>query len=210
MKKQKEDKGTRQRLLSAACEIFAKKGFHDARIADICKLASANVASVNYYFTNKANLYAETWKYAFQQFEDPAFSNSSLGSPEEMLKSYIHAIMKDFTAKGRMGYFSRLYMMELAKPTGLIQDTWRELIEPKRQKLHHIIREIMGKNANDQRILLCELSIINQCRTLLTVHHSDLEYLLAQKLTKNLIKNIADHIFEFSLAGIKAVGKIKK
>ena len=207
MTEKENKKKTRERLLAAACEIFAKDGFHNTRIADICRLAGANVASVNYYFTNKTNLYIETWKYAFKQFDNPALTDSANASPEEMLKNYIHSIMKDFSEKGRMGYFSRLYLMELAKPTGLIQDTWREFIEPRRQRLLNIIRKIMGENADDDKVLLCELSIISQCRSLLTVKHSDLEYLLNKKFNPDLIKNLADHITEFSLAGIAATGK---
>ena len=53
------------------------------------------------------------------------------------------------------------------------------------------------------------MSIVNQCRTLLTVRRSDLEYLLAQPLSADLIERLADHITTFSLAGIKAVGKSK-
>jgi len=49
------------------------------------------------------------------------------------------------------------------------------------------------------------MSIINQCRVLLTVRRSDLEYLLGQSLSPELIKRMADHITRFSLAGIKAV-----
>ena len=210
MPPKKNKRKTRERLLTAACEIFARDGFHNARIADICRLAGANVASVNYYFTNKANLYIETWKYAFLQFEVPAFSDAARDSPEELLRKYINAIMKNFTIKGKLGYFSRLYLMELARPTGLIQDNWHEFIAPRRQKLLHIIRKIMGKNADDEKVLFCELSIINQCRTLLTVKHSDLEYLLNKKINKDLIKSLADHIAEFSLAGIKAIGNLNK
>ncbi len=207
MPPKKNKRKTRERLLTAACEIFARDGFQNARVADICRLAGANVASVNYYFTNKANLYIETWKYAFLQFEVPAFSDAARDSPEELLRKYINAIMKNFTIKGKLGYFSRLYLMELARPTGLIQDNWHEFIAPRRQKLLHIISKIMGKNADDEKVLFCELSIINQCRTLLTVKHSDLEYLLNKKINQDLIKSLADHIAEFSLAGIAAVGK---
>ena len=57
-----------------------------------------------------------------------------------------------------------------------------------------------------QRVLFCELSIVSQCRTLLTVNHDDLEYLLTEPLSSALIKRLADHIAEFSLAGIQAVG----
>ncbi|RLC17665.1 MAG: DUF1956 domain-containing protein, partial [Deltaproteobacteria bacterium] len=54
MAKREDGKETRRRLLNAACEIFAQKGYHNAKVADICKRAGANVASVNYYFRDKA------------------------------------------------------------------------------------------------------------------------------------------------------------
>jgi AcrR family transcriptional regulator len=207
--KREDGKETRWRLLNAACEVFSQKGYRDAKVADICKRAGANVASVNYYFGDKASLYAEAWRYAFQQFEEPAFSELADGSPQEQLRVYILTLMKNFTSKGGLGHFSRLYLMELVNPTGLVQDAWRELIEPRRRKLHDIIRNIVGIEAEEQSVLFCELSIVNQCRTLLTIKHNDLEYLLDQTLDPKLIKRLADHIADFSLAGIKAVGKRK-
>ncbi|MGA0870572.1 MAG: helix-turn-helix domain-containing protein, partial [Planctomycetota bacterium] len=44
---------------STACEVFALKGYRDARVADICTRAGANLDSVNYYFGDKASLYRE-------------------------------------------------------------------------------------------------------------------------------------------------------
>ncbi|MFO7558950.1 MAG: TetR/AcrR family transcriptional regulator [Desulfobacterales bacterium] len=207
MTKREDGKETRQRLLNAACEVFSQKGYHHAKVADICKRANANVASVNYYFKDKASLYAETWRHAFQQFKEPAFSDLIDGSPQEQLREYVRILMENFTAKGGLGYFSRLYLMELVNPTGLIQDAWHELIEPRRRKLHNIIRQIIGQKAERRSVLFCELSIVNQCRALLTIKHNDLEYLLDQTLNPELIKLLADHIADFSLAGIKAVGK---
>jgi hypothetical protein len=116
-------------------------------------------------------------------------------------------MMQDFTESSIRGQFTRLYLMELANPTGLIQDNWHELIEPQRQELIGIIRKIMGVDSTDERVLFCEMSIINQCRALLTISRSDLKYLLGQPLSRELIKRWADHIIRFSLAGIQATGK---
>jgi len=204
-----DGKETRSRILDCACEIFAEKGYQSAKVADICRRAGANVAAVNYYFGDKASLYAEAWQYAFQQFEEPAFSEVANGLPQERLREYIQTLMKNFSAKGGLGHFSRLYLMELVNPTGLIQDAWRKLIEPRRRKLHDIIRELMGQKADDQSVLFCELSVVNQCRTLLTIKHNDLEYLLDQTLDPELIMRLADHITRFSLAGIRASGYAK-
>jgi len=202
---QREDgKETRSRLLNAACEIFAKKGYRNAKVADICKRAGTNVASVNYYFGDKANLYAEAWRHAFLEIAETLPGESSDVEPEEELRKYVYALMQNFTEQSALGQFSRLYMMELVNPTGLIHDTWREMIEPRRRRLHGIIRKIIGENVDRERVLFCEMSIINQCRTLLTVGRSDLEYLLGQPVSGELIKRLADHIARFSLAGVKA------
>jgi AcrR family transcriptional regulator len=208
---QREDgKETRNRLLNAACEIFAEKGYRNAKVAEICRRADANVAAVNYYFGDKASLYTEAWRHAFNKYAISASSDGVHTSPDDQLRAYIQTLMQNFMEKGRQGYFTRLYMMELANPTGLIQDTWLDLVEPRRQKLLGIICKIMGVETTNETVLFCEMSIINQCRALLTINCNDLEYLLDQSLTPDLIKRLADHIAQFSLAGIKAAGKRKQ
>ncbi|MCK5254770.1 MAG: helix-turn-helix transcriptional regulator, partial [Deltaproteobacteria bacterium] len=43
---------TRGRILQVACEVFAKRGFRNTTIRDICQQAQVNIASVNYYFSS--------------------------------------------------------------------------------------------------------------------------------------------------------------
>ena len=196
MAKREDGKETRRRLLNAACDVFAQNGYRNTKVADICKRAGANVASVNYYFGSKKKLYNEAWQYALQNFNESFFSESGTDSAEERLRAYIQTLVENFTAKGDLGRFSRLYLMEMVNPTGLIQDTWFETFEPKRRKLHGIIRDIMGPGTDDLSIRFCELSIVNQCR----------EYMLGRPLDPELIKKLADHIVDFSLAGIQGAG----
>jgi AcrR family transcriptional regulator len=209
MAKREDGKETRKRLLNAASELFAEKGYRNAKVAEICRRAGANVAAVNYYFGDKATLYSEAWQHAFNEQAIPESSVPVNTSPDDQLENYIHFLMQNFMERGLSGCFTRLYMMELANPTGLIQDTWLDLIEPRRQKLLRIICKIIGVETTNETVLFCEMSIINQCRALLTINPGDLEYLLGQPLSPNLIKRLADHIVCFSLAGIRAAGKSK-
>ena len=48
MTKREDGKETRHRLLNAACEVFAEKGYRNARVAEICRRAGANVARHQY------------------------------------------------------------------------------------------------------------------------------------------------------------------
>jgi AcrR family transcriptional regulator len=176
MVRREDGRETRGRLLDTALEVFAESGYRNAKVADICRRAGTNLAAVNYYFGDKANLYVEAWQHAFNACAVPESSGSARLSPREQLRLRIHTLMQDFT-------------------------------EPRRQELMGIIRNIMGVDATDERVLFCEMSIINQCRALLTISHSDLKYLLGQPLSPELIRRWADHITRFSLAGICAAAK---
>lgn len=61
---------TRDRILRAGCRVFAEKGYSDATVADICSVAGTNMASVNYHFGSKDELYAEVWRHAWRQAEE--------------------------------------------------------------------------------------------------------------------------------------------
>lgn len=207
MAKREDGKETRGKLLNAACEVFAQKGYREAKVADICKRAGANVAAVNYYFGDKASLYKEAWYHALENIEESTFSEPTAASPRDRLRKYIQTLMQHFAAEGNLGRFSRLYLRELVNPSGLIQDAWRDMIEPRRRALHSMIRQIAGPDVEELSVLFCELSIVNQCRALVTIKDSDLNYMLGQALSPELIERLADHIADFSLAGIQAVGQ---
>ena len=204
-----DGKETRSRLLEAAWEVFSEKGYHDATVAEICARAGTNVALVNYHFGDKATLYVETWKYAFSQYSGPEKPDPSK-PPEERLREYVHSIVRYFMDQGPQGRFVRLYLMELLNPTGLIHDLWHRFIKPKREVLLGIIQEIMGRDQVDEEVVFCELSIVSQCRIFITVRQCDLEYILGEPLSQELMARWADHITRFSLAGIRAVGRFRE
>ena len=47
---------TRERVLTAAMQVFAEHGFDGATLREITALAGANIAAVNYYFRSKDEL----------------------------------------------------------------------------------------------------------------------------------------------------------
>jgi len=52
-------KDTKEKILSVAGSLFAKHGYDNTSIRDISKEAGVNLASINYHFKNKLNLYKE-------------------------------------------------------------------------------------------------------------------------------------------------------
>src|SRR6516225_8210096 len=60
------DRETRERVLKAAAQLFADRGFKKVTVRDICRAARANVAAVNYHFGDKGGLYREVLQLAIE------------------------------------------------------------------------------------------------------------------------------------------------
>lgn len=52
----------RKKLLRAAAELFAEKGFDAVSTRDLCNKAEVNVAAISYYFGGKEGLYLEVFQ----------------------------------------------------------------------------------------------------------------------------------------------------
>jgi len=206
MAKRKDGKETKQKLLDAACEVFAEKGYRMATITEICRRAGANVAAVNYYFGDKDSLYVSAWRQAMRQFLAGLEEPSQDLSPEEQLGFVIHQfIVKILLTGGPRNSFRRMELLELANPTGLIDEAWKEEIAPRRQEMVEVIQKIMGPDVPELAVMLCEMSIVNQCRGYSLLRRSRVDFLDEDELTPECVNRIAEHTTQFSLAGIKAM-----
>lgn len=206
MGKRKDGKETKQKLLDAACSVFAEKGYRMATITEICRRAGANVAAVNYYFGDKDSLYVAAWRQAMQQFLAGMEEPSADLSPEKRFGIVIHRfIVKILNIDGHRSNFRRMELMELANPTGLIDEAWKEEIAPRRQEMIELIRQIIGPDVPEAAVKLCEMSIVNQCRGYSLLRRSRVDFLDEDELTPECVNRIAEHTTQFSLAGIKAI-----
>ena len=199
---------TRQRLLESACGVFARKGYRDATIAEICKRAGANIAAVNYHFGSKENLYAEAWRHSFQQSVQahPPDGGTGADAPaEERFRARIRAFLRRGLDR-RSAEFDIMHR-EIANPTGLLDEVWREMIAPLRESMAGVIRELLGEGASEQQVRLCGLSTISQC-----IHSLARRRLKRMPSDGDVLEKLApealgDHIAAFSLAGILASRK---
>lgn len=203
---------TRQRLLVAASRIFAEKGYQDATIAEICEQAQTNIASVNYHFHDKENLYLEAWRHAFQEdlkahpFDGRIHADAS---PEARLAVRIKSLIARIADPD--SHFFAIVHKEMARQTSLLQKIMEQEINPERQALNKLIRELLGPDATDKQTQFCHASIIGQCFHLLKVKHIKLS-----EETRRYVMDLkdaeafADHVVQFSLAGIKAIRDANK
>ena len=198
---------TSQRLLVNASRIFAEKGYQDATIAEICEQAVTNIASVNYHFGDKENLYLEAWRYAFQQDLKAHPSDGGVDqntSAEHRLKGRILSLIARIADPN--SHFFAIVHKEMAHQTRLLEKIMEQEINPEREAMNKLIRELLGDKADEKQVQFCHASIIGQCFHLLKVKHIKLnEETRRYVLSMDDAEAFAEHVVEFSLAGIQAI-----
>jgi TetR/AcrR family transcriptional regulator, regulator of cefoperazone and chloramphenicol sensitivity len=202
---------TRRHLLEAACEIFGKKGFRAATIAEICQRARANTAAANYHFGSKETLYVESWRFAFEQSSKtyPPDGGVAPEAPvEDRLRGRILAIIKRIFDP--QSHDLDIVHKEMANPTGLITSVIKDEKEPLFQGFAAIIRELLGEGATEQHVRLCLMSIHAQCFGPL-MHERRYKMGSTDALPPPLDsipedeKTLCDHVTCFSLGGIRGI-----
>ncbi len=198
---------TRDRLLTAASRIFAEQGFQESTIADICERAETNIASVNYHFGDKETLYLEAWRYAFNQELDNHPSNGGVAEDapaEQRLAGRIRSLIARVADQN--SYSFAIINKEMAQPTRLLVDILEKEINPQRLKMLALLKECLGQAATEQHIHYCHTSIMGQCFQLLRLKHmKNAQNFPHYPSDLSDSKAFADHVVQFSLAGIQAI-----
>lgn len=206
-----QEQSTKERLLEVACEVFAEKGYRDATVADICSRAGANVAAVNYYFHDKASLYAEAWGLAFQRSLEaypPDGGVPADAPPERRLRGRVGSLLRRMADP--QGYAFEIINKEMVNPTGLLSEAIGEKIEPMRKNLQALVRELLGPEATDRQVQLCQRSILSQCMDPMVSRRrrqsiSQVVRMKEDQTQEADVEALADHITRFSLAGIAEI-----
>ena len=200
----------KEKLLKAAAEIFAEKGYRNATIAEICKHAGSNIAAIHYHFGSKDELYKEVWKRAFEEAMKVYPADGGLppdASAKQKLRALVYSHIHRILDGGKLGFSGQILLREMAEPTEAISQIHHDVIIPLRKRMDQILRELLGPLATEKDIHFCELSVVHQClafgfrkgRKKLPPIFTD------DELREGLTDQLADHIVIFSLAGIAAV-----
>ncbi len=118
-----ESVDTRERLLDAAGKLFAERGFEATSVRDITSEAGCNVASVNYYFGGKENLYVEAFRALLAELRDIRIETirrdmARVVEPtlEYFLETFAAGFLGPIMAEGRGRQFVVIINREMADP----------------------------------------------------------------------------------------------
>jgi AcrR family transcriptional regulator len=113
----------RNRLLDAALQLFAEQGFAKTSIREIALAAQANVASISYYFGDKAGLYRAVFS---DPRTNPPLPPEALEGNDVTLEQAIRGLLSSFLEPLKQGHvtqqqYMKLCFREMLEPTGAWQ-----------------------------------------------------------------------------------------
>lgn len=208
------DKGVQERLLDAAEELFCEHGFKGTSIRDIASSAGCNIASVNYYYGGKNNLYIEVWRRHLIPMRDARIAGIEKVMSQNHVQIELEDLLKSF-ADTFMGT-----MMDREKSSKLSKLMAREYIErhlPANIFIEEVITPTMSAmraalirtcpSLDESKVLMVIFSLVGQLVHLIHIRT------MFEQAGDNLDLPVLDmsetieHIVKFSAAGIRAYSK---
>ncbi len=201
-----EKKTTKENLFMAGGRVFADKGYKDATVRQICKLAgSSNINSVNYYFGSKELLYRQILELIFKEYDVRKPSENVHKSTEDRLKDFIavncELLYRDNAVESDM---TKIFVAEMTSPSPFLKDIVDQYNRPRVENNLAMIRDIIGHDKPEETVRNCLISIAGQI----------LYYCFSWPLVSQLFQDdsnmpaydrLARHIYQFSMGGLLAV-----
>jgi AcrR family transcriptional regulator len=206
IRKESEDQAeTRQRLLEAAGELFAEKGFRLAATREICRKAGSDIAAIHYHFGNKEKLYEAVLRYADSLLSDavPDFAASPQRSREARLRDMIEWVLIQCFAQGQPGWRWKFIEHATVELTPSLEAFFKSRILPMYDALDSLCREFLGPGASKLQVRFATRSILGQCfyyrhfRALISATEG------SEMFSQEGLHELTDHIVRFSIAGLK-------
>jgi AcrR family transcriptional regulator len=184
---------TRQRLLDAAGEVFAEKGFRSATTREICRKAGANVAAINYHFRDKESLYEAVLRYAHRHAAERY--------------PFVEWFLFRTLGEGRPAWQAKLLAREMIEPTRALDSLVQTEILPLFEALESICRELLTEGAPEEEARLATQSVFGQCIYYRHAYPVVTRLRPGERYSPEYIRRLADHITEFSLGGLERLAK---
>lgn len=200
---------TRQRLLLAAGELFAERGFEAVGTREILEKAEAHSAAVHYHYGSKLNLYHEAIRYVLQRFvaagtSPVALVHTEQVSPEELaetLSSAIHGVVQSYLSPMHPRWYVNLILRGMNSGDPATQEIVREVLAPQQETLKSIVRAV-APDMSERRVNMFAYSITGQV-TFYAFARGPIEAALGEDgLKDGFLEELSDHVSRLALAGL--------
>jgi AcrR family transcriptional regulator len=207
--------GTKDRLLAAASELFAERGFHRTTVRDIAARARVNVAAGNYHYGSKRALYLAVLRAQFADIRATLRARGAAvgeGELERLTRRQLVALLRarvsvmlDLLLGPPPGVHGTLMQREMCDPSEALAVIVDEFILPMAGEMR-AIAERLAPGADRKTLERCVFSVVGQALFYRFTMPAMLRMLGVPAYPRGLVRELVAHITEFSLGGMERVG----
>ena len=200
---------TRWRLLQAATEVFAEVGYHAATTREICKRAQVNLASIHYYYGDKAELYREVFRLPFLEEGNTLVGmDVEKATVEEALAAFYGWLFPATAEEDPMlKLFIRLHAREDAEPSGVLGDAMLQAMRPNHEKIQTLLCREFGLMKPDTEVDRLTFALFGLA-TIFFHNHSALDHFAPDLLKGQKAQaDMAERLVGYAVALIEAERK---
>lgn len=205
---------TRERVLAAATDLFAERGFHATTARDIAERAGVNLAASHYHFGSKKDLYLEVLRAQFATIRatlarsgaDPTeaqLARLSRRELAELLRKRI-GIMFDILVGPPPSPHGALMQWEMTDPSEALPVIVNEFILPMKGTMEQVVAHLHPE-LDAEAVELCVLSIFGQA----AFYRFALPALMLvrgiSQYPPGASERLAEHVTAFSCGGFRAL-----
>lgn len=197
---------TRASLVDAAAPLFAQIGFEAAKTRDIADKAKANVSAINYHFGSKMGLYQAVIKRQTESIDlnFPLETEEIRKSPPaKRFQWLVHNLLRRVLSS-QDDHRGKICAREFVEPTEALDYLVKEVIQKQFHLINDIVAAVLDREVTTDELHRFSVSVVSQC-----FHYGMAEPMLTRLGVKipqseEEINSLAEHIVQFSLAGLTA------
>jgi TetR/AcrR family transcriptional regulator, regulator of cefoperazone and chloramphenicol sensitivity len=201
-----ESRSTSARLLEAAGEIFAEKGFERTTGKEICAKAAANTAAINYYFGSVDGLYAAVLEEAqerFITFDAISKAVAPQTAAAAKLKALSMLAAERLTAPVSRSWVFRVLAREMAAPSPAFQAIRARELPPRARLIRAIVAEIVDLPPDHPAVARGAISIIAPFAMLSIADRRMIARAFPSlALDESGAQALGEHLYRYAMAGL--------
>jgi len=205
-----DPQATRRRILAAAGELFAERGFLATTMREIAQRARVNLAAAHYHYGSKQDLYLEVVRGEFDKLEKrlsargagPGASLDRLSRKEleEMLRLRVETMLE--TVLDVSSVHGAIMQREMTDPSDALPVIVKQFIDPQRRAMDRLIARLAPELSQAQ-VERCTRSLVGQTFFYLTHRPALLLLMGRSSYPRGITREAAEHITAFSLGGLE-------
>ena len=132
-------------------------------------------------------------------------------APHKTADQRLHAFVKFFLAQllssGRSALYAKLVAREMSDPTFALERVVEDGMRPQLEIVLAVVRDLLGKDADEQLVRRCAGSILGQCLFYHFAGPAILRLPLEETLDASAIEPLTEHVTQFSLGALRQLAR---